>query len=266
MQGYGSTGHPPTTGRRTRRPLRLAAAALAAAALTATSACGLLEEQQGPTAIQIPERNALITESSTAAPTATTAPKSRSTRSFTTDAADSMASAISTAPRVGVSNYHVGATTDTGERLDDLSGVHFSTPDRTIRCSTGNNGSGALVCAGDRIDGRTTPPPNSPAGCEWNRNLAVLNSESVAAGGCANLYPVLFRSHILEFGSTIVAGGFSCLSDVDGLYCLESDSNAGFALTSDGYAEIHGDDRAPSELLGESARNSQRSTAPTPTR
>ncbi|MFC0314125.1 hypothetical protein ACFQNE_05025 [Gordonia phosphorivorans] len=265
VQGYGSTERPPTTGRFARRPGRLAATLLAVAAVAATSACGLLDERQNPKAIEIPATNALITESSTAV-AASTSSAARAPRSFVADAPDSVAAAIAATPRVGVSDFHIGATTDTGERLDDLSGVHFSTPDRGLRCSTGNNGAGALVCAGDRIDGPSTPPPNSPEGCEWNKNLAVLNSEGATAGGCANLYPVLYRSHILEFGSTLVAGSFRCLSEVEGLYCLESGTETGFSITADGYERIHADDRAPAVLLGESAANSPRATAPSPTR
>ncbi|GAA3958183.1 hypothetical protein GCM10022231_17010 [Gordonia caeni] len=265
MQGYGFPRQRPTTGPTAPAVRRGALAAVTALAVLTTSACGLLESQNGPAAIVIPSTNALITESppSSLPPTSTTS-KARS--SYTAPAEDSYKRAVSSAPRVGVSSFHIGATTQTGERMNDVSGVHFSTPDRNVRCSTGNNGSGALVCAGEQIRGPRTARSNTPEGCDWKADLAVLNSEGIATGGCANLYPVLYRSHILEYGTTIVTGSFSCLSDVTGLFCLDSASDAGFAISREGYQEIHSDDRAPSEILGGSESTRSSSSAAVPSR
>lgn len=266
MQGYGFTGRRPTTGPTARALRRGAIAAAAALAVLATSACGLLESPDGPGAIDIPSTNALITESppSSLPPTSTTSSRTRS--SYTAPAEDSYKRAISNAPRVGVSSFHIGATTETGERMNELSGVHFSTPDRNVRCSTGNNGAGALVCTGEQIRGPRSAGSNTPEGCDWKSDLAVLNSEGIDTGGCANLYPVLYRSHILEYGTTIVTGSFSCLSDVAGLFCLDSASDAGFAITRQGYEEIQSDDRAPREILGGSESSRRSTSAAVPSR
>lgn len=265
MQGYGYTGARPSAvsgGPRRRRTLVAATAALTVLAATA---CGVLDDQSGPPSIDIPSTNALITETPPSSLPPTT-PTGTTERSYTVAADDSYERAISSAPRVGVSSFHIGATTATGERMTELSGVHFSTPDRGVRCSTGNNGSGALVCTGEQIRGPATARPNSPEGCDWEANLAVLNSDGAASGGCANLYPVLYRSHILEYGTTVVTGSFSCLSDISGLYCLDSGSNEGYAITRQGYQEIHSDDRAPADIVNASASTRRSSSAPRPSR
>lgn len=247
------------------------AGALAGIALFAVSGCSLLDQaSSAPSAINIPGTNEPSTETvpSTLPPTATN--QTRATRSYTVAEDDTYRRVISDAPMVGLGTFHIGAATATGERLDNVSGVHFSTPDRNFRCSTGNNGANALVCAGDKIRGRVAAPPGAPTGCDWDPQLAVLSSSGAAAGGCANLYPVLFRSHILEFGSAIRAGSFSCLNDVSGLYCLDSDSDDGFALTRDGFQQITGDTHAPDALLtsGGTASHSRGAprTSATPTR
>lgn len=261
MQGYGDGERRP----RATVLRRLLAAVLIGAVLPATAGCSLLaEESSAPKPIVIPETDELITESATPSLSVSTS-VTRPSQSFAVAPADSYRRAIDTAPRVGVGDYHRGATSPAGERSDDLSGVHFSTPDRNVRCSTGNNGADALVCAADRVRGRATPPVGSPDGCTWETDLVVLNADGVSAGACANLFPVLYRSQLLEYGNTLSAGGFSCLSDVDGIYCLESSSDKGFAITRSGYEEISGDDRAPAALRG-SAPSSQPSSAPVPTR
>ncbi len=261
MQGYGSSGRSLGTG-----PARSAALAAGLALVFAAAGCGLLTEEGRPTAIEIPGTDALITES--AAPTTTTTTSRREDRespSYTVPAGDSYAGVIGSAPRVGVSSFHIGATSPAGERVDGVSGVHFSTPDRAVRCSTGNAGTRSLACAGDAIGGRPSPGPGTPDGCTWQRDLLVLSADGPAAGACANLYPVLYRSHILEYGSAISAGDFSCLSDVDGLYCLESRSGNGFAITRSGYSDIHADDRVSPQLSGGSASSAPPRTSIEPT-
>lgn len=263
MQGYGPAGRRIGTGL-----ARSAAVLTGVLLLVGTAGCSLLTEEGRPTAIEIPGTDALITES--AVPTPSTSSRSTGSRSnrpsapYTVPAGDSYAGVVGSAPRVGVSAFHIGATTPAGERVEGVSGVHFSTPDRTVRCSTGNSGDRALACVSDAIHGRPAPGPGTPDGCTWQPDLVVLSADRVAAGACANLYPVLYRSHILEYGSTISAGDFSCLSDPDGLYCLESRSGKGFEITRTGYSEIHGDDRAPARLHGGTADVTRPSGAITP--
>ncbi|WP_440714215.1 hypothetical protein [Gordonia sp. FQ] len=243
---------------------KVAAAALGGAVLFTVTGCGLLGDDGGkPAAIVIPSKDALTTESSPPTLSESTS-VSRPQRSYTIAPGDSYRAVIDDAPHVGVGDFHLGATTPTGDRADNLSGVHFSTPDRSVVCSTGNNGADALVCSSSEVRGTATPPAGTPAGCDWSRDLVVLNSDSLSAGACANLYPVLYRSHILEFGTALSADSFSCLSDVDGLYCLESASDRGFALTRSGYREIQGNDRAPVALRG--TASSTDTTSPSPTR
>lgn len=257
MKGYGPAQRFTPSHRGRRR--HLIAGALAGLTMLAVSGCSLLEEtSREPGALNLPATNAPSTETvpSTLPPTATD--QTTTSRTYSVPEDDTFRQVITDAPAVGVGAFHIGATTATGERMDDVSGVHFSTPDRSYRCSTGNNGANALACVGDKIRGREAAPANAPAGCAWEKNLAVLSSTGSSAGACSNLYPVLYRSHILEFGSAIRAGSFSCLNDVSGLYCLDSGSEDGFALTRSGYQRITGDDRAPDSLLkgGGSGSNS----------
>ncbi len=240
-------------------------------ALLATAGCSLLDEaSSAPSAIKIPETNAPSTEVVPSTLPPTTSNRTPTSRSYTVAADDTYRRVISDAPAVGVGAFHLGATTATGERMEGVSGVHFSTPDRQIRCSTGNNGANALVCAGDEAVGRAVPPADAPAGCDWDRQLTVLSSTGAAAGGCSNMYPVLFRSQILEYNSAIRAGSFSCLNDVSGLYCLDSESEEGFALTRDGFEQITGDDPAPDALVATGIVGNHSQTTPrlsaTPTR
>lgn len=48
-------------------------------------------------------------------------------------------------PRVDNSRFHQGSVT-ADSPLQDSSGFHFSTPDRSVNCSTGTNGRSSLVC------------------------------------------------------------------------------------------------------------------------
>lgn len=254
MQGYGFAG-------------RIIATALGAIALLTTAGCAALADDGRPSAIVIPETNALITES---APTtvSTSVRSSRTPRSYAVPAEDTYAHLIGSAPRVGVADFRVGATSPAGERADRLSGVHFSTPDRSIRCSTGNNSTNALVCASEHVAGPAAAGGNAPAGCLWDRHLAVLNADGAAESNCANLYPVLYRSHILEYNSTILARGYQCLSEVEGLFCLDTKTDYGFAITRSGYESFRGDDPVPSANTARTGGASADSThnSPVPTR
>jgi hypothetical protein len=97
---------------------------------------------------------------------------------------------------------------------------------------------------------RGTPPPDTPTTCQWAGNLVTLDSDGAEDGACSNRYPVLYRSSIVDYGYTISVSRFSCLVEVSGVFCLESRSKSGFALTPTGYRAIEAADRAPAALVG----------------
>ena len=244
MQGYGPH----------RRVVSIAFLAVAAAAL---SSCGVLESQAEPDRIVIPATDALSTESKPSS----LAPSSRSAgRDDTTLPSEwSYERVIKSAPRVSNADYHEGATTPDGER-SEASGFHFSTADRDVRCSTGNNGADALVCVSDSVRGPRQAPSSEDAGCRWDRTMAVLSKDGVSEGGCANRYSVLHRSAVVAPGSSIVVDRFACLTDDAGLYCVESSSGDGFTITSRGFHTIRADDRAPKSLSGIDSENESSSS------
>ncbi|GAC66525.1 hypothetical protein GS4_02_02360 [Gordonia soli NBRC 108243] len=103
----------------------------------------------------------------------------------------------------------------------------------------------------DRDVARPIPRPSlEPSSCRWSSTLVVLDSDGPERGACANRSPVLYRSAIVEYGNTITVSRFSCLSESVGLYCIESGSRSGFAITPTGYRVIDAEDRAPTSLLG----------------
>ncbi|MFT3900661.1 MAG: hypothetical protein QM728_10530 [Gordonia sp. (in: high G+C Gram-positive bacteria)] len=169
---------------------------------------------------------------------------------------------INVAPRANSDAYHRGAKTPQSP-LAESSGFHFSSPDRAVLCSTGASGTGTLACTSDRIDGAPAPPRGTPATCQWNPHLATLGPAGAAAGGCADLFPVLSRSTILPFGRTLAAGRFKCLNTVDGVFCLQS-GDTGFAITKDGYRAIRPDERAPRTAGGSGAEDGTSTTPSVP--
>lgn len=234
MQGYGP-----------RR--RLLPIAVLGAAVALISGCSMLESQAEPDRIVIPATDTLSTESKPSSLAATS--RSAGPDDTTLPSEWSFERVIKAAPRVSNTDYHEGATTPAGERLD-VSGFHFSTEDRSVRCSTGNNGAGALVCVADSVRGPAQAPAGEDPGCRWGRGLAVLSSDGVSEGGCENRYPVLYRSGVVASGSSIVVDRFACLTDGGSLYCVESRSGDGFAITSSGFRSIRAEDRAPKSLSG----------------
>ncbi|MFT3714477.1 MAG: hypothetical protein QM774_00620 [Gordonia sp. (in: high G+C Gram-positive bacteria)] len=233
VQGYGSI---------TRR---VAAAGLGVLAAVSLSACSLLSDPQASRPIVIPGTDELQTET----PTSSIAPASKSREAISTAPTipprDSLARAIEDATRVSTSGFHVGSEKADDAREEGISGVHFSTPDRAVRCSTDLSPSGSLACVSDRVRGPDSAPASAPAGCDWDGHEVLLNSDGITQGACTNQYPVMYRSTILDFGSAITVSRYSCLSDPEALYCLESGTDRGFAITRNGFSEIHGDDRAP---------------------
>lgn len=215
--------------------------------LPAVTGCGIVADDATPDRIVIPSTDELLTESKPSTLSATTS--ADRSDSNDTPAEWSYERVIKSAPRVSNSEYQVGATTQGGAR-EDVSGYHFTSPDRTIRCSTGNNGSNALVCAAASIDGPRQAPADEDPGCSWDRDLAVLSGDGASRGGCDNRYNVLFRSRSVPAGSAIVISRFACLSSDSEVTCVESGSGSGFTITDDGYTEIRADEQAPKRLTG----------------
>ncbi|MEE4021837.1 hypothetical protein V1Y59_02010 [Gordonia sp. PKS22-38] len=152
---------------------------------------------------------------------------------------------IALAPRVDNSRYHQGSTTPESA-LIETSDFHFSPPDRAVNCSADGQ---TLACRLNTQRSGPTPS-NVPRGCEWKGNLVTLDTQGTEDGVCSEQFPVLYRSTIVDFGHTISISRLSCLVETAGLFCLESRSDAGFAITPTGYREITSSDRAPRELLG----------------
>lgn len=213
------------------------------------------------TSLVLPPTDRLTTESDTSSSS------SSSTSHITETATElpdwSIGRVISLAPRADNSRYHDGAT-GPQQPLEQTSGFHFSTPDRTVNCSTGVNGSTTLACRLNDQPAEGNPPASAPSSCQWEANLAVLDSSGPQHGACADDTTVLYRSAIVDFGTTIAIGRFSCLVETDGTYCLESSSDTGFALTTTGYRKIYANERAPAALIGTSDTDSIPSTTATP--
>ncbi len=172
---------------------------------------------------------------------------------------------VARAPRADNSRFHQGSVTEDSD-LQDSSGFHFSTPDRSVNCSTGTNGSSTLACRiTDDPDEAPSPSgrrsPSGSAACEWAGNYAILGPDGPEHGACANRYPVLYRSSIVDYGRTISISRFSCLVETVGMFCLESRSKAGFAITSNGYRTIYAADRAPESLVSLTPEESDESSA-----
>ncbi|MFW0792473.1 hypothetical protein AAFP30_01550 [Gordonia sp. CPCC 205515] len=210
------------------------------------TACSLSADTR-PSEIVLPPTDVLSTESATE----TTTSVSRAPISATAQNLPdwTIGRVIALAPRVDNSRYRQGSVTPQS-RLRKTSGFHFSTPDRAVNCSTGANDPGTLSCRINSESSRGPRPRDTPTSCSWAPNLVTLNTDGPQHGACANQHPVLFRSSILAYRYTISVSRFSCLSDTTGLFCLESESNTGFAITPTGYRKIFAADRAPASLVG----------------
>ncbi|WP_238404231.1 hypothetical protein [Gordonia desulfuricans] len=160
-----------------------------------------------------------------------------------------MGRVIALAPRADNSRYHQGST-GPQTPLEDTSDYHFSTPDRSVNCSTFSTGTPTLACriADDSSNSRRTS--STAAGCKWASDLVILDASGPQHGACAEEFPVLYRSAIVDYGTTIAVGRFSCLVESSGIYCLESRSKTGFSSTAKGYQKIYANERAPGALLG----------------
>ncbi|MFT4199870.1 hypothetical protein [Gordonia sp. (in: high G+C Gram-positive bacteria)] len=253
-----------------RRRVRLAGAAaftlIATTAVACLGGCSIVSDLATPESsrtIVIPGTNALTTESSV--DSTSVDPSAQEERDSAPGDWDdwSYGHIVNVAPRADAERFHRGAKTQR-DPLTDSSGFHFSTPDRTVQCSTGANGTGTLSCVSDKVEGAPAPPRGTPASCQWDAHMATLGAAGAASGACANLYPVMTRSTILPFNRTLAAGRFKCLNSVDGLFCLQS-TDSGFAITKDGYREIRADQRAPRTMRGPAPDDDSSSNAPAPT-
>lgn len=277
MQGYGNRSRRPVPVPR-RRPAHFgrvicASFAIVATATIVTVAGCSLPTDTAPSRIVIPPTDELstLTEVESASTTSTTGEdRAQNLPDWT------IGRVVALAPRVDNSRFHQGSVTPDSP-IQDSSGFHFSTPDRSVNCSTGTNGSSTLAC---RInDGgnpgpstRRSRPAEASSSCDWAADYAILSSDGPQHGACANRYPVLYRSSIVDFGYTISISRFSCLVETVGLFCLESRSKSGFSVTDSGYRTIYAADRAPEALVAltpeetdESARSATTVTSSTRT-
>ena len=157
MQLYGLGGH----GLRDHRPGArrwIAGAGIGVLVPLLAAGCSLLDDS-APDQIVLPPTDELSTF---------TAPSTSTTTSSTIESRDTpnrlregtIGRVMSLAPRADTADYEKGAATRTGPR-GNASGFHFSTPDRTINCSTSLD-SRTLVC---RVNGGTLtdePSADSP--------------------------------------------------------------------------------------------------------
>lgn len=246
MPGYGFRRR--RNSRRTSHTRRVLLATLAAATLAVgASACGI-STSTDPGEIVVPPTDTLSTETEPPTTASTSDDEPSSTREANLPQW-TIGRTVTAAPRVDNGLYHRGAVTSDAP-LVDTDGYHFTTPSRSVSCSTGTNGRNALACEATGLDGAQNPPTNTPSTCQWAPDIIILNSSGPQHGACANLYPVMHRGTIVNFGQSISISRFTCLSHVSGLYCLQVQTGKGFSVTSAGYREINAADAAPSALLG----------------
>lgn len=255
MQWYGLGGH----GLRDRRPGArrwMAAAGIGVLMPLLATGCSLLDDS-APDRIVLPPTDELSTFTAPSTSTTTTSTvESRDTPNRLREG--SIGRVISLAPRADTADYSEGAATRTGPR-GNASGFHFSTPDRTINCSTSVD-SRTLVC---RVNGATLtdePSTNSSGtdrdatSCDKSKNLVTLTSDGARLGLCGDGKEVnlLYRSTVLPYGTTITMSRISCLTDVSGLYCLESRSKGGFMITGSQFTYLDATDPAPKSMVNNS--------------
>lgn len=243
MPGYG----PDTpTGTRRSAVVRLVGSGVLVLVLAIGTSCGFTGSDQ-PGRIVVPPTEPLSTEVS--APASAEYGSTASSTSANNLPQWTIGRTVTAAPRVDSQQYHRAAVT-TDSPLVTSAGFHFSTPDRSVECSTGTNGRAALACDAPGTDGPAQQPASAAPTCQWSPELITLDRRRATHGACANLYPVMHRSAIVGFGYSITIDDFTCLSDSSGLYCLQTESGRGFSVTPGGYRQIESSDPAPSGLLG----------------
>ncbi|UVF78667.1 hypothetical protein [Gordonia mangrovi] len=247
MQGYGCLR---------RHSLRRSASLVLGAFFCASATACAISTDTAPSEIVLPPTDVLSTQTETSAST--------NIDSSLEDTADpplpnwTIGRLIALAPRVDNAKYHQGSQTP-DSTLEDTSGFHFSPPDRGVNCSTATADITTLACRVN-ADISMSTSPDAPGGCDGKNNLVTLSAEGTDQGVCADHYPVLYRSTIVDYGHTISISRFSCLVETAGMFCLESRSDDGFAITPTGLQEIEASDRAPAELLGIPASRTESSS------
>lgn len=238
MQGYGHLR---------RSSLQLPGTLVLGAFMLASATGCEISADTGPSEIVLPPTDVLSTQSETSIATTSATPLVEDTAG--PPLPDwTIGRLIALAPRVDNAKYHQGSQTP-DSALEDTSGFHFSPPDRSVNCSTIAADTATLAC---RLN---TKIPNSaaavtPDGCDGENNLIALTSQGTDLAACSDRNPVLYRSTIVDYGHTISISRFSCLVETAGMFCVESRSDNGFAVTPTGLTEIEASDRAPAELLG----------------
>lgn len=247
MPGYGFRRRRNTRPDAPRMLGRVLMGVVAGTLILTSGACGLTGGTD-PSEIVVPPTDPLSTETEAPTTSTTTADAPSSTRDASLPKW-TIGRTVTAAPRVDNSQYHQGSVTSDSPRVD-TSGFHFTTPSRSVNCSTGTNGRDTLACEATGLEGSQNPPLNTPSTCQWAPDIIILNSSGPTHGACANLYPVMHRGTIVNFGQSISISRFTCLSHISGLYCLQVQTGKGFSVTADGYREINAADPAPSALLG----------------
>ena len=222
---------------------------LCAAAIVALGGCFA---EDGPSTKELPPTDELSTEQSV-----TTTTTSRTTTTAARSGAQTIAEAISIAPRVNNTDFHEAAPAE-GKPVEDTSQFHFSTADGEVHCSTVDRDTATLAC--DVAGEDAAPEPGStPAGCTWQGSYVVL-TETSTQGTCTDTPWVWVRSEPLLSGSAISIGSFQCLAVPTGVYCLNSRSDNGFAVRDGAYRVISGADPAPAALTEIPAPGEQTTT------
>lgn len=249
MSGY---GNPPGGS----TPSRGAWTAILAAAVLLLGGCAIPDADPDP--IVIPTAAQLSTETApeSVESDAQTSPTSRQTRRPVAE--DSLGHALAVAPRADNSRYRQAAES-LDAPLEDTSSFHFTTPDRRASCSvfdptqtdtaTSDNGGTTLGCRLAEPAANMPVPPDTPPECDWRVDYVTLSNSGPKYGACDANVSILYRSTLIDFGTAITVGRFSCLADVEGLFCLHAGSDVGFSVTDAGYAEISATDVAPPGLL-----------------
>ncbi|WP_238390770.1 MULTISPECIES: hypothetical protein [unclassified Mycolicibacterium] len=126
-------------------------------------------------------------------------------------------------------------------RLD--SSVSFMTPSRNIVCT---GGPGSLVCeASSRTLPRPPRPTQSPPG-NWEPYVE-FSSAGVTYGIAAGNPMVPSKANVLPYGSSLRLGDVECLSDTDGLTCVNFPSNTGFHLSRDDLTPLKAVEPVPAD-------------------
>lgn len=195
-------------------------------------------DSAGGSLSQIPGTNTLSTEAST--PTTTTTSSTAASLPGTSAASGgpTILQSIRAADDVDSSQYRSGAT-NSSSPTQQTSQYHFSTPSLDAACSSTSGDTPTLVCVGGGA-------AKIGQGCSTTGGqVVVLATSGARPGSCADAAQVLTRSQILPYGNSISFGDFVCAAKVSGLYCLQTSTNAGFAMSNGNYRSVVGAQQMP---------------------